>query len=263
LERWSTWTQHDIEADKAIVDTVNALIAVAAFIAGVQSSIILLTITLEQTPLGRATNTVAFVGLVLDVVGTFLGVIHAIVLQRRIKENTAVLTAMTQVNTTLKAVQNLQDTAPSPEKVTSDQLREIGIDDPERHVQRAQELHDMLEDRFHRRNVLGGPFGLAQSVLQVVVLANSAVGINRIRVDTVLKSLFGLGHTPLLAMALGVVALVVSVITFAAESAALPSQVWVSCVAVLAGVIGLSLLPITYETLKILLSPSNPERLPE
>ena len=28
LEQWSTWTRHDIESDKAIVDTVNALIAV-------------------------------------------------------------------------------------------------------------------------------------------------------------------------------------------------------------------------------------------
>jgi hypothetical protein len=47
-------------------------------------------------------------------------------------------------------------------------------------------------------------------------------------------------------MALGVVALAVSVIMFAAESTKLSSEVWMSCVAVLGGVIALSLLPITF-----------------
>jgi hypothetical protein len=28
FEQWSTWTQHDIDSDKTIVDTVNALVVV-------------------------------------------------------------------------------------------------------------------------------------------------------------------------------------------------------------------------------------------
>jgi zinc transporter ZupT len=69
----------------------------AAFIAGVQSQIISFTMNLPQSSMGKATNSIAFVGLLLDVIGTFLGVIHAIVLQRRIKENTSLLNAMTQI----------------------------------------------------------------------------------------------------------------------------------------------------------------------
>jgi hypothetical protein len=91
---------------------------------------------------------------------------------------------------------------------------------------------------------VSGPFAVALGVLQAVIFAHPAVGIDNM--ETLVKSLFGLGHTPLFAMALGVVALVVSIIMFAAESTALTSEVWVSCVAVLGSVIGLSLLPITF-----------------
>jgi hypothetical protein len=195
--------------------------------------------------MGQATNAVAFVGIVLDVMGTFLGVIHAIVLQRRMKGKTAILSSVAQLTTSLKAIQNLHvdGTESTSEK---DQLRESRMDNPEKQIQRVQQLLETLEDRFDSRNV-SGPFGLAQSVFQIVFLANSATGTREIvRMDTLAKTLFGLGRTPLVAMALGVVALVVSVIMFAAESTKLSSEVWMSCVAVLDGVIALSLLPITF-----------------
>lgn len=262
LERWSTWTQHDIDSDKATVDTVNALITVAAFIAAVQSQIILFTLELDRTPMGQATNAVAFVGIVLDVMGTFLGVIHAIVLQRRMKGKTTMLSSVAQVTTSLKAIQNLH--VDSTESTSEKDLRESGIEDPEQQIRHAQQLLETLEDRFDSRNV-SGPFGLAQSVFHIVFLANSAIGTREIaRVDSLAKTLFGLGHTPLVAMALGVVALAVSVIMFAAESTKLSSEVWMSCVAVLGGVIALSLLPITYETAKAIWSesPTSEETLP-
>jgi hypothetical protein len=194
--------------------------------------------------MGQATNAVAFVGIVLDVMGTFLGVIHAIVLQRRMKGKTTMLSSVAQVTTSLKAIQNLH--VDSTESTSEKDLRESGIEDPEQQIRHAQQLLETLEDRFDSRNV-SGPFGLAQSVFHIVFLANSAIGTREIaRVDSLAKTLFGLGHTPLVAMALGVVALAVSVIMFAAESTKLSSEVWMSCVAVLGGVIALSLLPITF-----------------
>jgi len=54
--------------------------------------------------LGKATNAIALVGLLLDVTGASLGVIHAIVLQQRVKENTDLFSAVTQINTVYRAL---------------------------------------------------------------------------------------------------------------------------------------------------------------
>jgi hypothetical protein len=199
--------------------------------------------------MGQATNAIAFVGIVLDVMGTFLGVIHAIVLQRRIKGKKAILNSMAQVSTSLKAIQNLQ--AETELTLDKDQLREI---DPERHIRCAQQLLEALEERFSWD--VSGPFGLAQSAFHIVVLANPALGTRIHPLDTLARTLFGLGRTPLVPMALGVAALVVSVIMFAAESPKLSSEVWMTCVVVLGGVIALSLLPVTFVAFLInILSP--------
>jgi hypothetical protein len=218
----------------------------AAFIAAVQSTIISFALDLDETPLARATKMFGFVGLVLDIIGTFLGVIHAIVLQRRIKGNTAVLSAITQTTTILKAIQKHQDDS---EKAAPDQLKEYGIDDPDDQFQRAQRLLQGLKDHFRSRNLLG-PFGLAQGVRKALAFANPAFAIQPIT-ETMIKSLFGLGRAPLFAMGLGVVSLIVSVIMFAAESNKLTSEVWVACVSVVGGVLGLSLLPITSVAFRI------------
>ena len=263
LEQWSSWTQHDIDSDKTIVDTVNALIAVvriyklmissqilrglsfqAAFIAGVQSQVVSFSMGLPQSQIANATNALGFVGLLLDVIGTFLGVIHAIVLQRRIKENTAVLHAMTQITTSMKAIQKFNGT--SSDKLTEEQLREIDPDDPEEQVRRAQQILEVLQHRFEKSNVSSAPLNHAMGLLRSVAVAKPGIGMQGVQLVTLIRSLFGLGHTPLVAMGLGVLSLVVSVVMFAAESTALSSVVWLSCVGVLAAVIGLSLLPITF-----------------
>ncbi|KDR78737.1 hypothetical protein GALMADRAFT_154675 [Galerina marginata CBS 339.88] len=85
VQSWKAWLQADINDDKAIIDTVNALITVAAFIAGVQAQVISFTIPLPRDVLGRTTNFFAVVGLILDIAGTFLGVIHALLIQRRMR----------------------------------------------------------------------------------------------------------------------------------------------------------------------------------
>ena len=185
--------------------------------------------SLHQSGLGNATNAVAFVGLLLDVMGTFLGVVHAMMLQRRIKENTAVLNAMTN----LKAI--LKTHSMSRDRLIEEQLQDIGPEILEEQFR----LFEFLQRRFRSPS----PFGLALGLSDITIQ----------NVQTV-KSLFGFGYTPLVAMGLGVVALVVSTIMFAAASTAFSSVVWVSCVAVLCGVIGLSLLPITFVSFFVVIS---------
>ena len=114
----------------------------AAFIAGVQSQIIPL-----RSKIGQSTNAIALVGLLLDVTGASLGIIHAIVLQQRIKENTDLFSAVTQINTKLRAIQNLRNTN-LDKTITQDQLQEIVID-PER----TQRVLEVLKDHFRRREV--------------------------------------------------------------------------------------------------------------
>jgi uncharacterized membrane protein YccC len=59
-----------------------------------------------------------------------------------------------------------------------------------------------------------------------------------------LVSPFQLGHTPLISMGLGVIALVISIILFTAATTLLSEEVWISCVVILFTVMILSLVPI-------------------
>ena len=153
---------------------------------------------------------------------------------------------MAQVDVNLKMIQKVKDTTQSPPEKLSEEIQTAtGMEDPDEHIKRAQELLRVLHEHFQGRT-MPRPFGLPKNVLHVIAVANSALGIPDIRIETLAKNFFGLGHTPLFAMGLGVVALVVSVIMFAAESTSLSSEVWVSCVAVLGGVIALSLIPIMF-----------------
>ena len=56
---------------------------------------------------------------------------------------------------------------------------------------------------------------------------------------------FQLGHTPLISMGLGVIALVISIVLFTAETTSLATEVWITCVVVPFTVIFFSLMPIT------------------
>jgi hypothetical protein len=60
----------------------------------------------------------------------------------------------------------------------------------------------------------------------------------------ILESPFELGHTPLISMALGVIALVISIILFTAETASVAGEAWMTCVVVLCTVMIFSLVPI-------------------
>ena len=116
--------QRETDGNKALLDTINSLIAVVrvarirahcpgptrppvtnhsnapwhhqgAFIAGVQAQIIGLTNDSNGTALGRATNWFAFVGLALDLIGTSSGVARALLLQAAMRRTHRLATRLT------------------------------------------------------------------------------------------------------------------------------------------------------------------------
>jgi len=68
--------------------------------------------------------------------------------------------------------------------------------------------------------------------------------------SVMLVSPFQLGHTPLISMGLGVIALVISIILFTATTTSLAEEVWISCVVILFTVMILSLIPISFSVVK-------------
>ena len=76
----------------------------ASFIAGVQAQIISFTLQLPPLALGRSANFFAFLGLILEITGTFLGAIHTLFLQTKIEKGTRVIVSMTQCQADLKII---------------------------------------------------------------------------------------------------------------------------------------------------------------
>jgi len=76
----------------------------AAFIAGVQAQVITFTIALPHSALQRAANFFAFLGLVFEIAGTFIGAIHSILIQRRSKNKSLLLQQITLFKADLKVI---------------------------------------------------------------------------------------------------------------------------------------------------------------
>jgi hypothetical protein len=180
---------------------------------------------------GRISNVFAFVGLMLDVIGTSLGVIHAVLLQRRIQDNTLLLNTTTQIKTVVEGGLSRDN---SPE-----------VSQQPQHVPRF--MTDM-QAHFRSRSVTTG-FENAFAVLSGLAIRPLEITNFVSTVKTrfsILGTLLTFGNTPLISMGLGVVCLIISTILFAANSTSLLREVWISCVAVLVGIICLSLLPIRF-----------------
>jgi hypothetical protein len=168
----------------------------------------------------------------LDIIGTFSGVIHALVLQRRIHKSTTVLNIVTQSRVGTEAAQK-----PTSEKPTrgdtEDQLLDFGFQE----ITLQQRVAWLREEMG-----INGETGERM----VPLFARPLPGANADAPATafMLASPFELGHTPLISMGLGVIALVVSIILFTAETNSLAREVWVTCVAILFTVMIFSLVPI-------------------
>ena len=173
--------------------------------------------------MGRISNVFAFVGLILDVVGTSLGVIHAVLLQRRIQDNTLLLNTTTQI---------LSRNGPDDSLHQSQHVRKF-MEDMQAHF-------PSKSDTTGFENAFAVLSGLAIQPLDITKFATVKTRFS------ILGTLLTFGNTPLISMGLGVACLIISTILFAANSTSLLREVWISCVAVLVGIICLSLLPIRF-----------------
>jgi len=178
----------------------------------------------------------------LDIIGTFSGVIHALVLQRRINKSTAVLNFVTQTKAGTKA-------AAQKGADEKDQLLGFGIEDKNALLQRVAWLeNEMNQNRESGQKmvsilarIIPNPVAPAISIRD---LPKSDHATDIPLTSFILESPFELGHTPLISMALGVIALVISIILFTAETKSLAAEVWMTCVVVLFTVMTFSLVPI-------------------
>jgi len=159
------------------------------------------------------TNFFAVVGLILDISGTFLGVIHAIILQRRIRIKSNLQTAITDFEETADEVQ-YQNHA------THDMFLSPGNEG------RMQELLDLLQTHLDRPQRHSGAKAL-------MPIPTSWTGY-----------LFIFGFIPLLAMGGGVVFLVLVVLLFSAK--VFGHEVIIGSMVALSAVITLSFLPFKY-----------------
>jgi len=159
------------------------------------------------------TNFFAVVGLILDISGTFLGVIHAIILQQRIRIKSNLQTAITDFEESAVEVQHQNH-------ATHDMFLSPGNE------RRMQELLTLLETHLDRPQRHPGAKALMPS-------PTSWTGY-----------LYVFGFIPLLAMGGGVVFLVLVVLLFSAK--VFGHEVIIGSMVALSAVITLSFLPFKY-----------------
>ncbi|KAH9067931.1 hypothetical protein EDB87DRAFT_1678313 [Lactarius vividus] len=209
--------QKEIEGNKTLLDTVNALIAVVrtklgptpynssraqgAFITGIQAQLISVTYSSNDNALGKATNWFGFVGLTLDLIGTSASVVRAVLLQQTIRRSHRLA------------------------------ARLPGQTDGARHEMREQQ-------ECHAADALGYcPYSPSRG--------NCGVHLFRERMRGILPNINveGIGLVPVVSLAGGGLFLLVSMILLAGASQ--PHAVWVSCASIAMGTLFWSIIPTT------------------
>ncbi|KDQ58959.1 hypothetical protein JAAARDRAFT_56958 [Jaapia argillacea MUCL 33604] len=204
-----------LDNGKRTVDTVNALIVVATFIAGVQTQIISLSYTADDTNLAKATNFIGFLGIILDILGAAGGVVHTIMLQGALQQLQRLLDNVKVIEDHLKWFQRLD------EHETSPSLTHTALFSRVRDVQ-----PNFTEDVDWSKPVI---------MAAVPTVFDPLSHLMRVRVIR-----FGL--VPLAVTGVGFICLLLSVITLAAHTSS--RSVYIGCTAVAVVITCLSLLPV-------------------
>ncbi len=249
FEQWSTWTKQDIKDDKGTIAIINALSVVvricsdftvfsdswfifeqAAFIAGVQGQILTICVNVNVTNgAGKKRATIcAFVGLLLDVLGASIGVVHTLLLKQRVNDNAQILSliAAFRDEANLFTLNTNQETG---ENIVEVRIATDGSPDGRR--QKIEDFSKKMEDRFHL-NRLSNNFDRVTDILDYssgpfeVISAMMTV---RFWFTTMMVSP-KTSSIPLAAMGLGVCCLLLSVIFLAEGIAGRTSGEFFACV---------------------------------
>lgn len=217
----------EVEAKEKTIKTMEALIIVGAFIAGVQAQVNASTLDKNDTNLQIAANGFGFVGLALDVLGTTFGVIHSRALQRSIRR----VNELRQSRSAERfgdMIKNFQTSGAEKNRIFEHLSKEIS----ERRkfwVFRRYALDAPVSQSFRNHLQPLFPNDESTAIPQLLHLISKA-GVE--------QSTSTLGQDPLYAMAGGVLCLLMSVLIFAAYSQ--PRSVWLAS-SVITAVVGLSM----------------------
>jgi hypothetical protein len=193
------------------VNTIQALVPVGAFIAGVQAQVIAFTCANNKTSLQVTTNCFAIVGLALDVLGTSFGVLHIFALQRSIRRMEELIRSQSRNMAKFEG----EDGVSELQKLIETELR----------IRKKFWLFRRYLPNGSLGNHLDPLFPNGQfKDLEHFVRFAGAVGLDPYTV--------ALGTDPTLAMSAGITCLLLSVILFAASSQ--PKAVFLVCVTITA-----------------------------
>ncbi|KAF8498864.1 hypothetical protein JB92DRAFT_3125167 [Gautieria morchelliformis] len=90
--------QEGLGRNEGIRDSINSLIVVASFISGVQAQLIAFTYQSNHTGLQITTNFFLFVGMTLDVIGAATGVVSIILVRQYVERSRSLLTHITEIH---------------------------------------------------------------------------------------------------------------------------------------------------------------------
>lgn len=237
--------QKEMDGNKTLLDTINAIITVGAFIAGVQAQMISVTYSSNSKSLGKATNWFSFVGLTLDLIGTSAGVVRALLLQKAIRRSHHLAVRLSgQIDGARHEVREQQERQRHSSAV--DPHSRAFLTDSMRAISRAMAI--FAEDgRFGVQAAARGGTTGAQTPVEPDPLdrrpSRGKGGINPLRrwVRGMLLNVEGVGHVPIVSLAGGGLCLLLSVVLFAGASQ--PHAVWLSCTSIAAGMLVWSVTP--------------------
>jgi len=208
---------------KARMDNVNALAVVATFLAAVQAQLISFTYLSNSTDLQKAVNTISFLGLSFDIIGTATGLISALTMQPdQLRLNQAVFEATT---------------AHAEWRSFSRELEQIAILDkgPGRSVPQhlQEELARKQRDRWERQHFLE-----LRKMKWIEEDRGRTREVEYVRRALVVGNIKGMA--PLCLMGMGIVCFFASLIAFTVDTQ--PTVVWAVLVASVCG--GCLILPV-------------------
>ncbi|KAH6891748.1 hypothetical protein BKA70DRAFT_1326007 [Coprinopsis sp. MPI-PUGE-AT-0042] len=105
FEQWQNEVGNEVERQRRYSQALNSILIVGAFIAGVQGQLLSEMLRLDPASLtARTCNLISFLGLVLEIAGTFFGAVNAVKLQLRAQRGTRALDCMEGCKGSLKIV---------------------------------------------------------------------------------------------------------------------------------------------------------------
>ncbi|KAF9538207.1 hypothetical protein CPC08DRAFT_526004 [Agrocybe pediades] len=105
-KRLTTRSKEMITESEDMINEINSLALVISFVAGIQATIIILSIPSKDTALARTTNTIAFVGLIMDVTGAITALRHTSYLRYLVRKHNTILEFFSEFENDVKFIKS-------------------------------------------------------------------------------------------------------------------------------------------------------------